>query len=241
MSALHIAGEMGSIKVWRVLINSIDKDKASSLVNNEKNNLGRSPREFAEKSGWLLNDNDYASLIPGEIFENLFGTESSKTTIITNPFCIRHHTCPPSQLKSSSAPPENIKRIQVLVDNNNGVLNGTDLSENLSWIKNSKLAALSDVLRVHEWTYVRKVQEYCASISSSDPEEESGFVQLDGDTAISKDSYTAALASAGSVCQGIDEVMNKHSRNVFCAVRPPGHHGMMKLKLILILFNEQSM
>lgn len=44
------------------------------------------------------------------------------------------------------------------------------------------------------------------------------------DTFLSKFSWDAALTAASSVCYAIDQVMNKKARNVFCIVRPPGHH-----------------
>ena len=56
-------------------------------------------------------------------------------------------------------------------------------------------------------------------------EQEEGLAHLDGDTAISKRSYDAALYAAGSLCQAVDMVMAGEVRNAFCAVRPPGHHA----------------
>lgn len=45
------------------------------------------------------------------------------------------------------------------------------------------------------------------------------------DCAISGGSYEAALLAAGGVMAGIDAVLSGRSDNVFCAVRPPGHHA----------------
>jgi len=45
------------------------------------------------------------------------------------------------------------------------------------------------------------------------------------DCAISGGSYKAALLAAGGVMAGIDAVLSGRSDNVFCAVRPPGHHA----------------
>jgi acetoin utilization deacetylase AcuC-like enzyme len=52
-----------------------------------------------------------------------------------------------------------------------------------------------------------------------------GEAQIDDDTFLSKMSGEAALRSAGAGCSAVDEVMAKRVRNVFCAVRPPGHHA----------------
>jgi len=45
------------------------------------------------------------------------------------------------------------------------------------------------------------------------------------DCAISGGSYEAAMLAAGGVMAGIDAVLSGRSDNVFCAVRPPGHHA----------------
>ena len=33
------------------------------------------------------------------------------------------------------------------------------------------------------------------------------------------------MHAAGAVCEGVDRVCAGSHRNVFCAVRPPGHHA----------------
>ena len=58
---------------------------------------------------------------------------------------------------------------------------------------------MSDILRVHEWSYVRRVQECCESIMEDDADEEDGIKHLDGDTAVSSKSFEAACAAAGAV------------------------------------------
>ncbi|RJP24991.1 MAG: histone deacetylase [Deltaproteobacteria bacterium] len=45
------------------------------------------------------------------------------------------------------------------------------------------------------------------------------------DCAIGAGSYDAALLAAGGVMAGIDAVFTDRADNVFCAVRPPGHHA----------------
>jgi acetoin utilization deacetylase AcuC-like enzyme len=45
------------------------------------------------------------------------------------------------------------------------------------------------------------------------------------DCSISPESYDVALLAAGGVMAGVDAVMNRRVENVFCAVRPPGHHA----------------
>ncbi len=45
------------------------------------------------------------------------------------------------------------------------------------------------------------------------------------DCAICPDSFDVAMLAAGGVMAGVDAVMNGRVENIFCAVRPPGHHA----------------
>ena len=45
------------------------------------------------------------------------------------------------------------------------------------------------------------------------------------DCSIGAGSYDVALLAAGGVMAGVDAVMNGRVDNIFCAVRPPGHHA----------------
>ncbi len=45
------------------------------------------------------------------------------------------------------------------------------------------------------------------------------------DCSISRESYDAALLAVGGVMAGVDAVLNRRVENVFCMVRPPGHHA----------------
>jgi acetoin utilization deacetylase AcuC-like enzyme len=54
---------------------------------------------------------------------------------------------------------------------------------------------------------------------------------LDGDTSVSRHSFTAALHAAGVVIDAVDQVMRARTlahgvlNRAFCVVRPPGHHA----------------
>ena len=48
---------------------------------------------------------------------------------------------------------------------------------------------------------------------------------LDADTFVNPASVEAALMACGGVMAGVDAVAKAESDNVFCAVRPPGHHA----------------
>lgn len=90
-------------------------------------------------------------------------------------------------------------------------------------IKQSNTAALGDVLRVHDFNYLMRVIELANTEKYAGIDEY--WTRYDRDTAISKESWDASLLSCGSVTYGIDMIMNHKAKNIFCAVRPPGHHA----------------
>ena len=114
-----------------------------------------------------------------------------------------------------------------------GILRSYDFKD-LRWDTGSGCASIADVLRVHDWSYVRDLQNACAMLASSgaadadaspgagaDRKAEDGAApsngvaapkpeaigHLDGDTAISGGSFRAALAAAGAVIRAVDSVM----------------------------------
>lgn len=98
---------------------------------------------------------------------------------------------------------------------------------------------------MHDYSYVSHLQSICGVLGRTDDENDDGIVasnpdsssqqqhqhgvgaiaHLDGDTAISRDSFEAAMRAAGSACAAVDAVCTGEARNAFCAVRPPGHHA----------------
>ncbi|MHB0775457.1 histone deacetylase family protein [Halomonas sp. WWR20] len=52
-----------------------------------------------------------------------------------------------------------------------------------------------------------------------------GLISLDDDTFMCRDTLSAARVAAGAVIRGVDQVYRHQADNVFCAVRPPGHHA----------------
>ena len=216
--ALHLAISSMSSKS---MIDMLTKKFKEAGLEKETNAFGRVPSE--EKYSKTINATPSAT----------------RTAILTHDLCRKHYTCPPSETNTTSAPPENLKRLSVLLDDKEGCLRSSDLDKHLCWVDNCRPAAVSDVLRVHEWPWIRLLQAKCESLSD-DPEAPEGAGNLDGDTTISRHTFDAALHAAGSVIQAVDLVMAQYTddshalnqeastinakqdqapiRNAFCAV-----------------------
>ncbi|KAL0048951.1 hypothetical protein WJX82_003017 [Trebouxia sp. C0006] len=152
----------------------------------------------------------------------LAGRLSVKPTLIVAPAdCFSHRTCPePIVRDGPDIPPENVNRLKVLTDPATGILRSSEFST-LDWDETSRRGCMADILRVHDWSYVRSLQHMCASI----PDIPAVVGHLDGDTAISNGTFRAALAAVGGICNAVDRVVKGEVRNAFCAIRPPGHHA----------------
>lgn len=146
----------------------------------------------------------------------------ASTIILCHDLCSLHRSCPPIRRSSASAdpPPENVRRLHVLVSPDEGILRCGEF-QSCAWEIEARRAAIADVLRVHEYSYIERISQLCASI----PDHPSAVSSLDPDTAVSRWSFEAALRAAGSVCEAVDKIMVGDHRNAFCAVRPPGHHA----------------
>jgi hypothetical protein len=211
-SALHCVIDGGmtarTLDCWNTLA------RAGMNPSNTLDRWGRSAYQYALDHGFTFSLSN----------ELVAGVPSLKTAVLTHPLCRKHPTCAPSVAGSPEGPPENTHRLRVVVDERSGVLRSGDLSDNLHWVEKCAPAAITDVLRVHEWSYVRYLQNTCAKLHP-DPEQTGGLAQLDGDTTVGRDTYSAAMHAAGALTQGVDMVMKGTVRNAFAAVRPPGHHA----------------
>jgi acetoin utilization deacetylase AcuC-like enzyme/formylglycine-generating enzyme required for sulfatase activity len=82
---------------------------------------------------------------------------------------------------------------------------------------------------IHSPEYIDRAKRSC----------ENGAAYLDtGDVPISRRSYEAAIMAAGGVLSAIDAVMEHKVTNVFCAVRPPGHHALENRAMGFCIFNN---
>ncbi|HWB83710.1 MAG TPA: histone deacetylase [Bryobacteraceae bacterium] len=70
---------------------------------------------------------------------------------------------------------------------------------------------------------------------------ESGRTMLStGDTDITANSYEVALHAVGGALNAVDTVIAGKARNVFCVVRPPGHHATADRGMGFCLFNNAA-
>lgn len=89
-------------------------------------------------------------------------------------------------------------------------------------------ATVEQIGYVHEPDYVRMIEEACRT----------GRRFLDADTAVCPSSYEVALLATGGVLAAIDAIFEGRVGNVFCLVRPPGHHAEPNRAMGFCLFNN---
>ena len=91
------------------------------------------------------------------------------------------------------------------------------------------LADMEQLERVHP-------RQHIEHLKASSPQH--GIHHVDPDTAMSPGTWQAALRSAGAGCYAVDLVMRGEASNVFCAVRPPGHHAESGKAMGFCFFNN---
>jgi len=137
------------------------------------------------------------------------------TTVFHDPACLGH-------LAGRQAGEQPARLEAVLAAVNSPSLKGRVV------LMQGRPAREEDILRVHDRDYLalvkREVKDGRATLST-------------GDTTLSRESYSAALAAAGCVITAVDEVM-AGTRNGFCAVRPPGHHASAGRGMGFCIFNN---
>lgn len=88
-------------------------------------------------------------------------------------------------------------------------------------------ASVEAVARIHDLDYIRTVERIASE----------GGGWLDWDTAISPDSYQAALTAAGAGIMAVEKAVSEH-RRALMLVRPPGHHARPSQGMGFCLFNN---
>ncbi len=90
-------------------------------------------------------------------------------------------------------------------------------------------ASIDQLKLVHSADYIKTIFDHIPS---------QGHFMIDKDTYLSSGSKEAVLRAVGATCQAVDLVMNGKFQNVFCAVRPPGHHAEPETAMGFCLFNS---
>ncbi len=84
------------------------------------------------------------------------------------------------------------------------------------------------ITRIHDPAYVRRLEAMAPR---------TGSVELDPDTTMSPGSLSAASLAVGGALAAVDAVMEGRVDQVFCAVRPPGHHAEADRAMGFCLWN----
>jgi len=138
------------------------------------------------------------------------------TGYITHPDCLKHDM--------GAHHPESPARLRAIEDQ----LIASGL---LAFLQHhdAPLATFEQLARVHAPHYIETVR-------SASPTE--GLVYLDPDTAMNPFTLNAALRAAGAVVLAVELVLERKVENVFCAIRPPGHHAESARAMGFCLFNN---
>ena len=100
----------------------------------------------------------------------------------------------------------------------------------------SQLLFLDAPLATKKQLYSAHSKEYVDSIFDIAPENEA--IWLDPDTFMTPGTLNAALRSAGANVHAVDLLMQNKATQIFCSVRPPGHHAEFSHAMGFCLFNN---
>jgi len=142
----------------------------------------------------------------------------SRVGFISCEICLTHNT--------GQDHPESSQRLQALGFH----FCQTGLLEQLVAIP-PRCATLEEIALIHSRDYIKAAER----------DIKSGAAMLStGDTNISPQSWNAALWAVGGCLAGVDAVMTGAAQNIFCAVRPPGHHATPTAGMGFCIFNNAA-
>ncbi|WNK18869.1 histone deacetylase family protein [Halomonas piscis] len=138
------------------------------------------------------------------------------TAYITHPSCALHYMGPEH--------PESPKRLEAISARLAlaGLLQQTMQSD-------AKEAGREDLARVHPGEHLQALKDVV-------PHQD--IVMLNDDTLMNPESLKAASMAAGAALRGVDQVFRHQADNVFCAVRPPGHHAEAAATMGFCFYNN---
>ncbi len=141
-----------------------------------------------------------------------------RTGFVSDPLFLQHRD-------RSGNHPECPERLQSIT----GKLIDEGISERLIPV-GARQADDVSILRCHTQTHVDRIRKALPNAPC----------HLDADTYLHPDSLAAALTACGGVMQAVDAIMDGTCGNVFCAVRPPGHHAESDRAMGFCLFNNAA-
>lgn len=87
------------------------------------------------------------------------------------------------------------------------------------------------IVKAHSAAHLQKMRIVAEGLKE-------GSVYIDGDTVASPGTWEAARRAVGAGLDAVDMVMSREASNVFCQVRPPGHHAETDKAMGFCLFNS---
>ena len=87
------------------------------------------------------------------------------------------------------------------------------------------------IVKAHSAKHLENTRRVAAGLTS-------GSTHIDGDTVASPGTWQAARRAVGAGLDAVDLVMTNGAANVFCQVRPPGHHAETDKAMGFCLFNN---
>ncbi len=139
---------------------------------------------------------------PWEGYKTIYASTARKTGLVTSPEYLRHRPRPDH--------PESPKRLRALLAG----IRKEGLQNSLVFLP-PYVPDLAFLETVHSPDYLARFRE---SVRNGEK------IFSTRDCSMSPETWDIALLAAGGVMAGVDAVMNGRVENVFCAVRPPGHH-----------------
>jgi len=146
--------------------------------------------------------------------------QTSRTGFVYHDIYLQH--------KTGAGHPERPQRLEAISARLKGMVSG-EHTGSLLQLGEHVGSPVQWISAVHDPQYIERVKVSCRD----------GIEYMDSiDTPISPKSYEVAVAAVGGVLSAVDAVMAGDIENVFCAVRPPGHHAKRDRAMGFCIFNN---